>query len=147
MGSSGEVSVLSPQTRSVRIQKSILPSHTWKPHVIHRITCWSYRWNNISERKKQIHRHFRNNYWSGRSEMGLPISTEHLKRLPHNGAQNIANASVDPYIENSQDLAVFLQFHILPDIICLQETHVSAKCQPNLPNYTILCRDRPFHVT
>ena len=34
-------------------------------------------------------------------------------------------------------------FHTLPDIICLQETHLTSKYQPSLPGYTLLRKDRP----
>ena len=33
----------------------------------------------------------------------------------------------------------------LPDLLCLQETHLSCKYQPQLPRYTILRKDRPPH--
>jgi len=37
-------------------------------------------------------------------------------------------------------------FRTLPDIICLQETHLTPKYQPSLPGYTLLRKDRPPHL-
>jgi len=33
----------------------------------------------------------------------------------------------------------------LPDVICIQETHLCPKCNPILPGYTVIRKDRPPH--
>jgi len=37
----------------------------------------------------------------------------------------------------------FSRLPVLPNIICLQETHRSSKYYPNLPNHVMIRKDRP----
>ena len=35
---------------------------------------------------------------------------------------------------------------VLPDILCLQETHLASRYYPNIPNYVMIRKDRPCAV-
>jgi len=32
----------------------------------------------------------------------------------------------------------------LPDVLCIQESHLTPKYQPSIPHYQVICKDRPL---
>ena len=78
--------------------------------------------------------------------MGELVSHWTLRRLnyfPNNGYYNFA-LECQVHFKKLPELEQYLAgLPALPDLICIQETHLTPKHHPVFQNYTILRKDRP----
>ena len=83
---------------------------------------------------------------AARGRIGLPLDSEQLKIIFKTMAVTILQWNARSILKKLPEFKKYLSdLAFLPDVICIQATHLSPKHNPILPGYSVIRKDRPPH--